>query len=476
MKFIHTIIGSILMLFSILFLAITFNLLWLALLALVLVPIFIYSIAKSNNFKAKTLYKFLISLLIISIVLSVSTSETSFSTIKTEGNKSTVSDANTDTLKESQIRKEDEISKEAEVLKEDSPADENHSSSNSASEEATIHFIDTGNSDSILIIQGDNSILIDGADNDDGNNIVNYLKKYNVNSITYMIATHPHADHIGGLDTIINNVKVENLLVANGSSDTKTYKDFITAASNKGLSPSVPLENAEFKLSDSSYIKILNSNGGSDANEQSLVTLFVNGDDKSLFTGDIEAETEGEILDRLPKINLLKVAHHGSKSSTTSAFLNKVNPEYAVLTVGKDNKYNHPHSETMNKLKTANIEVHRTDECSNVIFKSSGSGITTTCPIGSYSYRDNNSSTTKDSSSNNSEFNNSTSTNTDNKPIDSGTGNSSNDSSTTKKFYWTPKGKSYHSSKTCPSLSRSKTINEGTLEESNKSDPCDRCN
>ncbi len=139
-------------------------------------------------------------------------------------------------------------------------------------------------------------MLIDGGDNGDENLILDYLKRNNVKSLDYMIATHPHADHIGGLDGIINSISVKQLLVANGDSDTSTYKDFINAASTKNLQPSVPLEGIEFSMGNNSKFKVFNSNGGSNSNEQSLVVLFENGKDKVLLTGDAEKETESEIL------------------------------------------------------------------------------------------------------------------------------------------------------------------------------------
>lgn len=154
---------------------------------------------------------------------------------------------------------------------------------------------------------------------------------------------------------------------------------------NKGLKPSVPLERAKFTLGNGEYIQIFNGNGGKDANEQSLVTLYVNCNDKALFMGDAEEGTERELLSKLPKVDMLKVGRHGSKSSSSSSFINKV-PQIAVVTAGKDIKYGHPHKETMDKLKNKRIVVHRTDECGSIVFNSTGSGIKTGCKTGSYNY------------------------------------------------------------------------------------------
>lgn len=241
------------------------------------------------------------------------------------------------------------------------------------SSDIKIHFIDTGNSDSILI-QGEKTVLIDGGDNDDETSLPKYIKNLGIDTIDYVVATHVHADHIGALDAVINSFNVGQLFASNGSATTKTYTDYIEAAANKGLYPSVPLEGASYELGNGAYIQFFNTKGGEDANNQSLVTLLVNGNDKSLFTGDIEKSAENKILKDLPQADLLKVAHHGSSSSSSDAFLDKVNPKYAVITCGKDNNYGHPHKETLNSLNSRKIEIFRTDQSGTIIFSSTGNG------------------------------------------------------------------------------------------------------
>ena len=337
--------------------------------------------------------------------------------------------------------------------------------------EAEIHFIDTGNSDAILIMAEDQAMLIDAGDNDDEQLVVNYLKNQGVTKLEYIIATHPHADHIGGLDAVIESYQVNQLLVANGDAETKTYTDFINAAMNKGLSPSVPLEDSKFTLG-SSYFTVMNTNGGNDTNNQSLVIEYVNGEDKMLFMGDAEKEVEEELLPKLSKVDLLKVGHHGSSSSTTEEFFKKVDPTYSVILCSAGNKYGHPHRETMAKLQ--GTEVHRSDECGTIIFKSTGKGLVTDCKIGSYtSGSDTEASTSQSDTSSNTSSN----TTSGNDNSDSTTASNNIDQSTgnTEIVYWTPKGKSYHTTKDCSALARSKTILSGSISESGKDDPCDRC-
>lgn len=335
---------------------------------------------------------------------------------------------------------------------------------------AQVHFIDTGNSDSILIINGDKSVLIDGGDNDDEALVSSYIKNQGIESLTYVIATHPDADHIGGLDAVLNSIPVENLFVSNRSAESKTYRDFINAAANKGINPSVPLEGSEFKLTDNSYIKFFNTDGGRDANESSLVTLFINGNDKFLFMGDAESETEKQIATSLSQVDVLKVGHHGSKTSTTESFLERVAPKYAILLVGANNKYNHPASEVMSKLENKKIEVHRSDECGHIIFESTGKGISTSCGVGSYTPGDKEKATTSSgdrvnntSSSNSSSLNNSSAQSTNNEGTFSG------------KFIITQTGTKYH----LPSCSTIKQIKlEVTREEAEAQGygPCGICN
>ena len=337
---------------------------------------------------------------------------------------------------------------------------------NSTGKETKIHFINTGNSDSILIIQGSKAALIDAGDNDDEQRIVSYLKKHGVSELEYVFATHPHADHIGGLDAVVNSIPVKNMFVSNGDADTKTYSDFINAMANKGVHPSVPLLNSEFELGTAKF-KVLSVANANDPNNNSIVLEFINGKDKALFMGDAEKEIESNL--NPGDVDLLKVGHHGSHSSSTPEFLNKVTPEYAVITCGKNNKYGHPHKETMETLKNMNVEVHRSDECGDIVFTSTGNGLKVNCKKGSYE-----------------------------PGIEQGTEQTNNKENTTIApivtpkpapqpsvepeteesgdiVYWTPKGKSYHTTKSCPTLSRSKTILSGTQAESGKSDPCDKC-
>lgn len=341
----------------------------------------------------------------------------------------------------------------------------NNKKENSTGEEAEIHFINTGNSDSILVIQGTKAALIDAGDNDDEQRVVSYLKKHGVTELEYVFATHPHADHIGGLDAVVDSIPVKNLFVSNGDADTKTYSDFINAIANKGVHPSVPRLDSEFKLGSATF-KVISVANANDLNNDSIVLEFVNGKDKALFMGDAEKEIESNL--NPGDVDLIKIGHHGSHSSSSQDFLERVTPEYAVITCGKDNKYGHPHKETMDTLKDMNIEVHRSDECGDIVFKSTGNGFTVDCKKGSYEPGIEQENTNTDKTT--------VAPILTPKPKPQPVSEPEAEAeSSSEVVYWTPKGKSYHTTKSCPTLSRSKTILSGTQSESGKSDPCDRC-
>lgn len=366
-------------------------------------------------------------------------------------------------------------------------------------EESELHFINTGNSDSILIKQGDKAALIDAGDNDDEQRVVNYIKDQGVTELEYVFATHPHADHIGGLDAVVDSIKIKNMFVSNGDADTATYRDFVNSMSNKGLSPSAPLLNSEFKLGTGVF-KVLSVANESDPNNNSIVLLYTNGEDKVLLMGDAEAEIENKI--NVEDVDLLKVGHHGSNSSTTKGFINKVKPEYAVITAGENNKYGHPHKETMDTLKSMNIKVHRNDECGNIVFKSTGKGLIVDCKDGSYEAGKNNiNSNESKNNSNSNPVNNSTNVNK-NTSSNNGVTSNNNSSNTNSNsgsvttnptpqhapapaptpqpspqpsgggtVYWTANGKKYHSN---PSCSNMNNPSSGTVEQSGRT-PCKKC-
>ena len=266
-------------------------------------------------------------------------------------------------------------------------------------DEGKIHFINTGNSDAILIENQGYFAMIDTGDTDDDVKVKSYLQKQGVKRLEYLVLTHYHADHIGGADTLLSDFEVGTTLVPNGDANTQVYRDYINALSHKGLKPSVPLEGAKFELG-SATLTVYNTAGGNrNENNNSLVVVYENGEDRALFTGDAEAEVENQLS--IGDIELLKVGHHGSKTSSSPSFINQIQPEYAVILTGQPNQYGHPHQETLSLFESKGIPVYRTDEQGDIVFTSTGHGFETELSPGSYTPGQNssNSNTSEPSSS-----------------------------------------------------------------------------
>ena len=242
-----------------------------------------------------------------------------------------------------------------------------------------VHFIDVGQADSILIQQGNENMLIDAGNNDDENILKNYLNNLGIKEFTYVVGTHAHEDHIGSLDYIIKSFKVGKIYFPETSATTKTFENVVTAVKDKGMQFTVPKVGETFNLGQAKCtILAPNSSNYKDGNDYSIVIKMEYGNKSFIFTGDAEELSENEILKKgfNLKADVLKVGHHGSKSSTSDKFLNAVNPEYAVISVGKVNDYGHPNEETLDKLNKKGIKVYRTDESGTIVATCDGKSIT----------------------------------------------------------------------------------------------------
>ena len=245
--------------------------------------------------------------------------------------------------------------------------------------ELTVHFIDIGQGDSELIVLPDGrTILIDAGDNKYGDTVVNYLKKQGISNLDYVVATHPDADHIGGLDTVINNLNIGKIYMPDRTSTTKTFEDVITAIENKNLK--ISLAKAGVTVIEEDLLRavfVAPINEIDDNNNMSAVLHFTYGNTSFLFTGDAEKESERDILSSGANIraNVLKVGHHGSRSSSTAKFIRAVDPEIAVISCGKDNSYGHPHKQTLNTLKDEGVEILRTDLSGTIVLASDGNTV-----------------------------------------------------------------------------------------------------
>lgn len=254
-----------------------------------------------------------------------------------------------------------------------------------------IHYIDVGQGDSILLEQDKCYMLIDAGTNECEGLIVDYLKKQGVTKLDYVIGTHPHEDHIGGMDKVIDNFDIGTLLMPKKIANTKTFKDVMLSAKNKGLKITKPVVGTNYNLGKATFTILAPKNHDYEStNNYSIVQKLRFGNTSFIFTGDAEAISEMEMVKGGYDLqsDVLKVGHHGSKTSTCQAFLDKVNPKYAIISCGKDNKYKHPNKSTMDRLKAKNISVYRTDESGTIVATSDGEKVTFNTNAGSYNYRD----------------------------------------------------------------------------------------
>lgn len=242
-------------------------------------------------------------------------------------------------------------------------------------ENFSVSFIDVGQADSVLIRNGNYNMLIDAGNNEDGEKLVNYFKSLGIEEFTYVFATHPHEDHIGGMDDIINNFKIDNYYMSNKLSTTKTFMDVLDALDGRNLKYTVPNKGDTLKLGDANIKVIYPGDDKSNINDSSIVLKMTYGKNSFLLTGDATSNVERKIYNEDIKSDVLKVAHHGSSYSSTDVFLDRVKPYYAVISVGKNNIYNHPSNKTLEKLNKRNIKVYRTDLDGTIVFTSDGENL-----------------------------------------------------------------------------------------------------
>lgn len=255
------------------------------------------------------------------------------------------------------------------------------SGNNSISGNLVIHYIDVGQGDSILIEQGNSSMLIDAGTNASTDTLVAYLKKKGISKLDYLVLTHPHEDHIGGADVIIKTFDIGTIYMPQQTANTATFRDVVKAMNSKVIKAKAPVPLEGFKLGEA-QCTILGPVEPKldDANTYSIVLKITFGKNKFLFTGDTQVSNEKAMIQKGYDLSadVLKVAHHGSKTSTCQDFLNEVKPKYAVISVGKDNDYHHPHEVTLNKLESMGIKIYRTDQSGNIICTSDGDKISFT--------------------------------------------------------------------------------------------------
>ena len=242
----------------------------------------------------------------------------------------------------------------------------------------TVHYIDVGQADAELLECGGEYMMIDGGNAADSSLVVSYLNDLGINHLKYVVATHAHEDHLGGLSGILSQYTADNVFCSQTSHTTKVFNSFKKYTENQGKEIQVPNVGDVYTLGNSE-IKVLGPvKETNDMNNRSIVLRVTYGNTAFLFEGDAEREEEQDILNSGADVSadVLKVGHHGSSTSTTYPYLREVMPEYAVISCGKNNKYGHPHEETLSKLRDADVKVYRTDESGHIVIHSDGNDIT----------------------------------------------------------------------------------------------------
>lgn len=234
-----------------------------------------------------------------------------------------------------------------------------------------IHMLDIGQGDSILIVTPEKkAVLVDAGLVKAGDKVIETLEKYGISQIDLMVATHPHADHIGGMPKVLKAIPVKAFLDSGQEHPTATYEKLLATVKEEVGKLTVARAGQNFELDSGIKIKILGPSkpllekvSGSIENANSVIMMLSYGDFRMIFTGDSEDETEERLLEKNfdLKAQVLKVAHHGSQYASSDEFLEKVSPEVALISCGEDNNYGHPSPPTLEKFKKAKVKVYRTD-------------------------------------------------------------------------------------------------------------------
>ncbi len=257
-----------------------------------------------------------------------------------------------------------------------------------------VNYIDVGQGDSIFIqLPNNETMLIDAGEAYMSKNVINYLNNLGITKIDYVVGTHPHTDHIGGLEEVINTFDIGSIYMPNAISTSKTYEDLLTTISNKGLKVKTAKSGVVILSEDNLKLEFIapNSDDYSNLNNYSAVLKLTYLDNTFLFMGDAETLSEDEITSDV-NADVIKVGHHGSDSSSGIEFVKKVSPEYAIIMVGEGNSYNHPYQSIIDRYESVGAKVLRTDLDGNIICDSDGASVS--CSGDKDFSSDSNSSTT----------------------------------------------------------------------------------
>lgn len=250
------------------------------------------------------------------------------------------------------------------------------------SNEFSIHFVDVGQGDCTLVMCGGQSLLIDAGENGHETEVLNYLRSMNVDKLDYIIATHQHSDHIGGIPEVLEEYEADNIIMPRLTKEqtptNSTYKAFLTALQNSDAKIISAKPGSVYQLGNAEF-EILGpvTDDCDDINSMSAVTRITYGENSFLVTGDAEKDEELEIIENGSNLDcdVLRVGHHGSTTSSCKDFLDAVTPEICVVSCGANNDYGHPHDKVMKRIANYTDEVYRTDICGCIVMTSDGENI-----------------------------------------------------------------------------------------------------
>lgn len=243
-----------------------------------------------------------------------------------------------------------------------------------AGHEMQVHFIDVGQGDSILIESpSGKTMLIDGGVKGAGQQIVSYLKELGINKLDIVVATHPDADHIGGLIPVLDNMTIEQFYDSGKVHTSQTFEEMLTRIDEKNIPYHVPKIGDDIELDKDVNVKVLNANDqATDNNDASIVLKMTYGNVSFLLTGDAGVALEKEMLQYDVKATVLKAGHHGSNTSSSEEFIQAVKPEVTILSYGEDNKYGHPHAEIVDRLQAIGSKIYATADLGTITVSTDG--------------------------------------------------------------------------------------------------------
>lgn len=243
-----------------------------------------------------------------------------------------------------------------------------------------VHFLDVGQADSILVQTPSGlNMLIDAGNNDDDTTVVNYIKAQGISKLDVLIGTHPHEDHIGGLDSVIKTFNIGQVVMPRVTHTSQTYKDVLTAILDKGLKVTEAKAGLNLDLGADIKVQVVapNRSGYDELNNYSAVVKLIYADISFLFAGDAGELSENEMLTSGYdlKADVLKVGHHGSDTSSSRSFLSRVQPKIGIISVGNNNSYGHPAQTALDNLTAVGSKIYRTDQAGTIVVESDGENI-----------------------------------------------------------------------------------------------------